>query len=237
VSASDLLRAKFHSDRQLALYAQHGFDSTLQASRQVASDIYAGLERVSWYSACLIPRYHEVCTELFSEDKRMLLSIKSIYRYRDVILILIELYLTSIIDDYNNGNEKNKIQHAVMTATGTLAQYTTGKGTRLALAMTASKAIAESGFVSSTISLRLSKKLPTFIAALQAIGFEQHCAMAARRLKSLDAKYYALLYTLELEMLYYYVEPIILKMVKSIISHYGIPVEELLEIIKREFNV
>lgn len=56
--------------------------------------------------------------------------------------------------------------------------------------------------------------------------------MAARRLKSLDAKYYALLYTLELEMLYYYVEPIILKMVKSIISHYGIPVEELLEIIK-----
>lgn len=68
MSASDLLRAKFHSDRQFALYAQHGFDSTLQASRQVASDIYAGLERVSWYSSCLIPQYHNICKELFAED-------------------------------------------------------------------------------------------------------------------------------------------------------------------------
>ena len=74
--------------------------------------------------------YHDICTELFSEDKRVLLSIESIYRYRSVILLLIQIYIASIINDYNNDNEKNKIQHADMTAIGALAKYNTKKGIR-----------------------------------------------------------------------------------------------------------
>ena len=72
--------------------------------------------------------YHDICTELFSEDKSMLLSIKSTYRYRDVILLFIQFYITRIINDCNNHNEKNKIQHADMTATSALAKYNTEKG-------------------------------------------------------------------------------------------------------------
>ena len=71
--------------------------------------------------------YHGICTELFSEDKRALLSIESIYRYRDVILLLIQIFIASIINDYNNDNEKNKIQHADMTAAGASAKYNTEK--------------------------------------------------------------------------------------------------------------
>ena len=40
--------------------------------------------------------------------------------------------------------------------------------------------------------------------ALQLMGTDQKCALAARRLKVLDPKYYATLYAAQLEMLYYF---------------------------------
>ena len=237
MSASDMLKAKFHSDRQLAIYLQHGFNSTIQVSGEIASDIYAGLERVSWYSSCLIPAYHNICQELFTEDKRMLLSIKSLYKYSDAILFMIKLYLTSIIDDSKNNNEQSKIREVDQKTAGILGKHATGKATRAALVLATSKALAESEFVSSAVAQRLSKRLPIFVAALQTLGLEQHSAMAARRLKSLDPNYYFLLYALELEMLYYYVEPVIVKIIMATLHNYNIKIDELMEIIKREFNV
>ncbi|HDS1151839.1 TPA: hypothetical protein QDZ66_002608 [Pluralibacter gergoviae] len=237
MSASDLLRAKFHSDRQLALYAQHGFDSTLQASRQVASDIYAGLERVSWYSSCLIPQYHNICKELFAEDVRMARSIYSIYRYRDVIILMIKVYIDSIVADNKEGNQQSKIRHADTQIAGFSATYATSKMTKAAVILAISTSISKSDLVSSIVAQKISKRLPFYVMLTQAIGLEQNCALAARRLKSLDPKYYALLYEFEVEMLYYYIEPIILKIIKATLHNYNIPYERAVEMIRREFNV
>ena len=52
--------------------------------------------------------------------------------------------------------------------------------------------------------------------ALQLIGTEQKCALAARRLKTLDPKYYATLYAAQLEMLYYFFEPFLSEFIKKV---------------------
>jgi hypothetical protein len=46
---------KLQSDRQLAVYGQQGVISTWKAMKGIGSDIYSGVERVSWYSSCLSP--------------------------------------------------------------------------------------------------------------------------------------------------------------------------------------
>lgn len=104
MQASDYLKMKFQSDRQLGIYGQQGVAGAWQVLKGIGSDIYSGMERVSWYSSCLIPIYHDACDELLSEEKRMYLSIMSIYRYRDVIAYMLYLYFESVIADSENGN-------------------------------------------------------------------------------------------------------------------------------------
>ena len=52
--------------------------------------------------------------------------------------------------------------------------------------------------------------------ALQLMGTDQKCALAARRLKVLDPNYYATLYAAQLEMLYYFFEPFLAEIIKKV---------------------
>lgn len=111
MKASDYLKMKLQSDRQLAVYGQQGVISTWKAMKGIGSDIYSGVERVSWYSSCLLPRYYDVCNELFSEEQRMHKSILSVFRYHDVIGHMFYLYFEMVINDSKNGNQQGSIRY------------------------------------------------------------------------------------------------------------------------------
>lgn len=209
MQAADVLKMKFQSDRLLALYAQQGVTSTWKAMKGIGSDIYSGVERASWYASCLIPACHDVCGGLISEEKRMLCSILSVFRHRDVIAHMFKLYFEMIIDDCSAGNKTNRIRHANAKITEAATSIPTGRATRLALSLMLAHSLAASDIVSQTAIKRLSRRIPTIVMAFQLFGTEQKCALAARRLKALDAKYYAVLYQAEVEMLYYFIEPVL----------------------------
>lgn len=215
MQASDYLKIKFQSDRLFALYAQQGVTSTWKAMKGIGSDIYSGVERASWYSSCLIPGYQDVCRELISEEKRMHRSILSIFRYRDVIAHMFNLYFEMIITDSNAGNKSGRVRHANAYITEAVSYIPTGRATRLALSLTLAQALAASDLVSQAVVERLSRRIPTIVMAFQLIGTDQKCALAARRLKALDAEYYAILYQAEVEMLYYFIEPVLSKLIKK----------------------
>jgi len=216
MKASDYLMMKFQSDRQLAIYGQQGVAGTWRALKGIGSDIYSGMERVSWYSSCLIPRYHDVCDELLSEEKRMYLSILSIYRYRDVIAQMLYLYFESIISESENGNEQDCVRKTDSKVTGLVKNIPTSKAARLAIAWALAKSLSESGLLSEIVIERLARRVPNVVMALQLIGTDQKCALAARRLKTLDPKYYAILYASQLEMLYYFFEPFLSELIKKV---------------------
>ncbi|BEU76717.1 hypothetical protein EAG21025_00300 [Enterobacter asburiae] len=216
MQASEYLKMKFQSDRQLALYGQQGVAGTWRALKGIGSDIYSGIERVSWYSSCLIPSYHDVCDELLSEEKRMYLSILSLYRYRDVIAHMLYLYFESVITDSENGNEQNRGRKMDSKVTGLVNNIPTSKAARLAIAWGLAKFLSESGILSEIVVERLARRVPNVVMVLQLIGTEQKCAFAARRLKTLDPRYYATLYAAQLEMLYYFFEPFLSELIKKV---------------------
>lgn len=216
MQASDYLKMKFQSDRQLAIYGQQGVAGTWKALKGIGSDIYSGMERVSWYSSCLIPSYHDVCEELLSEEKRMYLSIVSIYRYRNVIAHMLYLYFESIMTDSENGNEKNRVRKTDSKVTGLVNNIPASKATRLAIAWALAKSLSESGLLSEIVVERLARRVPNVVMALQLMGTDQKCALAARRLKMLDPKYYATLYAAQLEMLYYFFETFLAEIIKKV---------------------
>lgn len=216
MQASDYLKMKFQSDRQLAIYGQQGVAGTWKALKGIGSDIYSGMERVSWYSSCLIPSYHDVCEELLSEEKRMYLSIVSIYRYRNVIAHMLYLYFESIMTDSENGNEKNRVRKTDSNVTALVKNIPASKAARLAIAWALAKSLSESGLLSEIVVERLARRVPNVVMALQLMGTDQKCALAARRLKVLDPKYYATLYAAQLEMLYYFFEPFLAEIIKKV---------------------
>lgn len=113
MQASDYLRMKFQNDRRLALTTQNAVGGVLQSARGVASDIYSGMERASWYSSCFIPQYNDVCQDLKTEEIRTLYSIESIYRYRDVIAYMLYLYFKMISDDVDEGNPEGSARQLI----------------------------------------------------------------------------------------------------------------------------
>lgn len=134
MNASDYLRVRFQNDRQLSIYIDNGFTNTIQAAKGIASDIYPGIERASWYSSCLIPRYNDVCQELKSEEIRTVYSIMSIFRYHDVITYMLYLYFLTVSKDVREGNKEGSAQKMVRNAANLAARITVASGTRFAVA-------------------------------------------------------------------------------------------------------
>ena len=216
MQASEYLKLKFQSDRQLALYAQQGVIGTWKELKEIGSDIYSGIERASWYSSCLMPKYQSVCDELISEEKRMSFSIMSIYHHRDVIAHMIYLYFECVINDAENGNKENRVRTMDSGVTGVIKKHPTDKATRLAIALTLAKSLSASELISEVVIERLARRVPSVVIVFQLIGIDQKCVVAARLLKTRAPKYYAILYAAQLEMLYYFVEPFMDDLIKKV---------------------
>ncbi|MEB7924977.1 hypothetical protein NGJ69_14745 [Atlantibacter hermannii] len=216
MQTSDYLKMKFQSDRHLAIYGQQGVTGTWKQLKGIGSDIYSGMERLSWHSSCLLPDYHDVCDELHAEEKRMYLSIMSVYRYRDVIAQMLYLYFERMINDSDNGNEDNRVRKTDSNVTGLVKNIPASKTARLAIALALAKSLSASGLLSDIAVERLARRVPAVVMALQLVGTDQKCALAARRLKTLDPEYYAILYTAQLEMLYYFIEPFLSDLIKKV---------------------
>ncbi|WP_165431592.1 hypothetical protein [Atlantibacter hermannii] len=216
MQTSDYLKMKFQSDRHLAIYGQKGVTGTWKQLKGIGYDIYSGMERISWYSSCLFPGYHDVCDELHAEEKRMYLSIMSVYRYRDVIAQMLYLYFERMINDSDNGNEDNRVRKTDSNVTGLVKNIPASKTARLAIALALAKSLSASGLLSDIVVERLARRVPAVVMALQLVGTDQKCALAARRLKTLDPEYYAILYTAQLEMLYYFIEPFLSDLIKKV---------------------
>ena len=241
MNASDYLRVKFQSDRQLALYFQHGAISYASAAKGILSDIYSGAERASWFTSCLIPQYQDVCRELITEEKRLALSVMSIFKHRNVIAFMIYLYFKKMIEDSDKRSkekiDESKRQNTVKKAAGILVKKPTGMATRLALAYSLSESLSASGVISKIVVERVSKIIRYSALALQIIGIEQKMAVAAKELKAMDPEYYWILYKFDIEMLYYFIKPFLDNVINDVKNCTYNSFEELNEALKDKYLV
>ncbi|MCE0846545.1 hypothetical protein LVQ79_13395 [Buttiauxella sp. A2-C1_F] len=237
MTASDYLRMKYASDRHLALSTQNAIGGVMHTARGVASDIYSGIERASWYSSCFIPQYNDVCQELKAEEIRTIYSIESIFRYRDVIAHMLFLYFQLVCKDVEEGNSEGSARRIIRNIAGVAASIPAAKVTRTAFSQAASLAISQSGFMSKVVAERLSLQIPKTVFALQFYGLQQKSALAARHLKAMYPEYYWVLYQAKLEMLYYFAEPVISAMIKKLMSRSFETLDELSDFIRESYDV
>ena len=112
-----------------------------------------------------------------------------------------------------------------------------GKATRLSLAVALSEMLSMSEVVSRSVVERLAARVPNVVWLFQVFGTDQKCALAARRLKYMDEKYYVILYNAELEMLYYFIEPVLSEVIKNVQMERYRNFDEMYKAIKSKYHV
>ncbi len=54
MNASDYLRLKFSTEKELSLTLEKGIKGTAIGAYNTLDDVYHGIERASWYSSCFL---------------------------------------------------------------------------------------------------------------------------------------------------------------------------------------
>lgn len=237
MGASDYLRAKFQSDRHLALNLQKGFNEVLDSATNVAATLYSGVERLSWYSSCFIPGYDNVCKELISEEMRTIYSIQSIYKHQDVIHHMLFLYFQSICNDIKEGNSEGSARKLVSKSAQFAGNIFTAKMTRHTFAYSLSAALAQSEAIKKIVVQRLAGKVHVAVYASYIFGIEQKAALSARKLKTIDPEYYWILYHAKMEMLYYFIEPVLSEIITEMKKGAFNNLDELAYFIGNKYSV
>ncbi|BEM74006.1 hypothetical protein SME36J_34290 [Serratia marcescens] len=237
MNASDYLKQRLKADRKIALALDKGIVETVNSMSASVENIYLGAERGSWYLSCFFDRYADTCNELKQEDIRMALAIAKIYKRRDVIFDMFHLYFEYVLKDISEENINGAVRNTVTKVAGVVSSVTSSQAARKGIAYTAAKTLASSGLVTSAMRAKLSDRIPIYLKVAQTYGLQQKAAFAARRLKSLDAGYYWILYANKIEMLYFFIDPILSKIIIRIKSNANIKEEEIKRIINEAINV
>lgn len=117
----------------------------------------------------------------------------------------------------------NQIQSLDMRLTKTLANYRSGKVTKAAMANALSIIIVNSFNFKNEVLININKSTFAIITAASLYGKVQMAALAARKLRDLSPQLYTMLYTNNIEMLYFLVSE---KINKALIKSIGLRGED-----------
>lgn len=232
MNVSLYLKRQLLAERKIAQSLEKGIQQSFISAGKTLDDIYHGAERISWYSSCFIDKHHDVCRQLKSEDVRMCKALLLLYKRKDVIAEIFQHYINYLLQ--NMDIEQTKVIAVKMF--GFNIEMLNAKTTNKVLAYTLAKGISESIVISATVRSVLNTTAFNGFSFIQFYGKAQKSALAARRLKVLEPKFYKILYQANIEMLYIYVEPVFYKIVTEIKALPDPHLEDIIDILKRSIS-
>lgn len=205
MSYNSLILNKLDADRYMASLLEKSLDAVHQQTVQQAKIIYSGMERLSWYSSCLMDNYQDVCTRLKQEDIKFAKAIFTLAKHNDVVREMIEIYVNYMFENLSDQRIRNITR--ILAMSGTFV--TSSSLTRLSFAYSVSALVASSLGMRISVEGALTTWATRGVALAGAYGYVQIASQAVERLLHKHGRYYRDLYDRDLEMLYFLIEPII----------------------------
>ncbi|MDH0088877.1 MULTISPECIES: hypothetical protein [Enterobacter] len=204
---SDSLITSMDANKILALKLDHALTGVKDEVLKQAQLLDDGATRLSYQLSCFTENYQDVCLRLRKEDSRFLTGIVQLIKHRDIIYKMLYIYIKSLLI---NKSEKriHNIQINLM---------------RLGVSISSSMLSSQAFIYSATIAIGSSvhtniwmkEKITSFstyaVLGLKVYGIVEQASRSANHLKSNNAYYYNLLYQEELEMMFFLIEPIIMR--------------------------
>ncbi|EPR0413278.1 hypothetical protein ACUZIR_003666 [Enterobacter asburiae] len=204
---SDSLITSMDAHKILALKLEHALTGVKDEVLKQAQLLDDGATRLSYQLSCFTENYQDVCLRLREEDSRFLTSIVQLINHRDVIYKMLYLYFKSLL-----GNKSEKRIHNIQRNLMNL-------GVSISSSMLSSQAFIYSATIAICTSVHtniwMKEKITSFstyaVLGLKVYGIVEQASRSANHLKNYNAYYYNLLYQEELEMMFFLIEPIIMR--------------------------
>lgn len=204
---SDSLITSIDAHKILVLKLEHALTGVKDEVLKQAQLLDDGATRLSYQLSCFTENYQDVCLRLRREDSRFLTGIVQLIKHREVIFKMLYIYIKSLL---SNKSEKriHNIQRNLMYL-----------GISISSSMLSSQAFIYSATIAICSSVHtniwMKEKITSFstyaVLGLKVYGIVELASRSANHLKNHNAYYYNLLYQEELEMMFFLIEPIIMR--------------------------
>lgn len=191
----------------LALKLEHALTGVKDEVLKQAHQINDGATRLSYQLSCFTENYQDVCLRLRKEDSRFLKGIVQLIKHRNVIYKMLYIYIKSLLDNKSENRihniQRNLINLGVSISSSMLSSQ--------AFIYSATMAVCSSFHTNIWMKEKITSFSTYAVLGLKFYGFVEQASRSANHLKNYNAYYYNLLYQEELEMMFFLIEPVIMR--------------------------
>jgi hypothetical protein len=187
----------------LAIKLDHAVSGAGKMISEQLNTIQTGAKRALYYTSCFTDEYNDVCQKQKSEDIRFKNCVIRLLQHYDVTFEMLKIYFEEILK-YKTSDQLEHIKQMLMGVNVHIAASSlTNAGFTLAVA----SAVRMGLNISLDLSILAGRRAGGVAGALGVYGIVQKAADSAHRLSVEQPPYYAALYSQELEMMYFLIEP------------------------------
>lgn len=208
---SEEIIKRIGTDKELAVR----LDKALMGVKQGVVDYVNGLgdatTRLLYYTFCLTDNYQDVCKKLGSEDIRFICALYELIKHRDIIFRMLKIYIETILKNKNETEKKTILQKLTPFTTNYSIKYISKNGLIYAVASYICYGNKMNLAVQNALMKKIGSRVGWIVGGLNIYGIVQRAAESADNLKNFCPLFYNALYMEGLEMMYFLIEPIIMK--------------------------
>ncbi|MEZ1277097.1 hypothetical protein [Enterobacter hormaechei] len=202
---------KIGTDKELAIRLDKAMSGVKEEVIDYLNNLGDAATRLLYYSSCLTKNYHDVCTRLKDEDVRFVQGLGELVIHRNLIFRMIKIYIETVLKSKNEV-EKKSILERLTLFTKNISIKTFSKS---ALIYSIVSYICYGNKMNDSVEAAFVKKIGARagipITALNLYSIVNKASESANRLKIFMPQFYHALYVEKLEMMYFLIEPIIMK--------------------------
>ncbi|EMC7916675.1 hypothetical protein VLI49_002227 [Enterobacter kobei] len=208
---SETIIKKIGTDKELAVRLDKALAGVKEGVVDYLNGLEDGITRLLYYTSCLTENYQDVCNKLSSEDKRFLFSLYELIKHRDVIFRMIKVYIETLLKNKSEVEKKTILEKLTPFTTNYSIKYISRNGLIYAVAAYICYGNNMNLAVQNALIKKTGSRVGVVIGGLNLYGLVQHAAESADNLKNFCPLFYNALYAEGLEMMYFLIEPIIMK--------------------------
>lgn len=188
----------------LALKLEHALTGVGKAVSNQIETIGAGATRALYYTSCFTDEYQDVCQKQKSEDIRFAKGVYHIIWHRDVVCEMLNIYFEEVFR-HKTSDQLEHIKQLLMAVNIHIAASSL---TNAGFALATASYVAACMNLSLELSALAGRRAGQVVGGIGLYGTVQKAADSSHRLHITYPAYYSALYAKELEMLYFFVEPL-----------------------------
>lgn len=202
---------KIGSDKDLAVRLDRAVAGVRDGAVEYLNNLGDATTRLLYYTSCFTDNYFDVCKQLASEDKRFMFGVVELVKHRDLIFRMVTIFIETMLKNKNEVAKKSILEKVIPITTN----YSVKQVSKFGLIYAVAKYICYSNQMNAAVQSALMKKVAgrtgSAFLALNAYAMVQRAADSANNLKKFLPLFYHALYIEKIEMMYFLIEPVIMK--------------------------